>query len=708
MPLAPGCAGARFAPVARGGTVNRLAKETSPYLQQHRDNPVDWFPWGEEALALARAQDKPILLSVGYSACHWCHVMAHESFEDAGVAAVMNRLFINIKVDREERPDLDQIYQSAHHLLTQQSGGWPLTMFLTPEGAPFFGGTYFPKVARYNRPGFPDLCERVATLYRERQPEIKQQNASLLEALSRMQPQSSGAAHHSEFAAAAVNNAIEALKAAFEPEFGGFGGAPKFPHPTDLELLLRRYAATGDVQALHIASFTLKKMAEGGIYDQLGGGFARYSTDAKWHIPHFEKMLYDNGPLLSLAADCYAASGDALYKCVAEETAAWVMREMQSPEGGYYSAYDADSEGEEGLFYVWTTDQLKQLLAAEEYAVLAPHYGLDRAANFEGAYWHFYIARDLGAVAQSLGKPLLECAALLQSARAKLFAARATRVWPGRDDKILASWNALMIAGMARAARVFGRADWLASARKALTFIRATMWRQERLLATYKDGRAHLNAYLDDYAFLLAALLELMQADFRVDEFEFAEELAEVLLEQFEDREGGGFFFTSHDHERLIQRTKPGHDNATPSGNGVAAVALQRLGHISGETRFLNAAERTIALFYPAMAKNPGGYATLCMALEECLEPPAVLVLRGDAKEVTRWKAALVARFQPMTLVIAVPVGASTDAGRLPPLLDKPAPSSGVSAYLCRGVTCLAPVSDIGALEELLAQPPGG
>ena len=705
MPSAPGCAGARFALAARGWLLNRLAKETSPYLQQHQHNPVDWFAWGEEALGLARAQGKPILLSVGYSACHWCHVMAHESFEDAGVAAVMNRLFINIKVDREERPDLDQIYQSAHHLLTQQSGGWPLTMFLTPGGAPFFGGTYFPKTARYSRPGFADLCERVARFYRERQPEIKQQNASLLEALSRMQPQRSGAAHHSEFTAASVDNATEALKGAFEPEFGGFDGAPKFPHPTDLELLLRRYAATGDKQALHIATFTLKKMAEGGIYDQLGGGFARYSTDAKWHIPHFEKMLYDNGPLLSLAADCYAASGEALYRRVADETAAWVMREMQSPEGGYYSAYDADSEGEEGLFYVWTPDQLKQILSSQEYAVLAPHYGLDGAANFEGAYWHFYIARELGAVAKSLGKPLIECATLLQSARAKLFAARASRVWPGRDEKILVSWNALMISGMARAARVFGRPDWLASARRALSFMRTTMWRDDRLLATYKDGRAHLNAYLDDYAFLLAALLELMQADFRADEFEFAEELAEVLLEQFEDREGGGFFFTSHDHERLIQRTKPGHDNATPSGNGVAAFALQRFGHISGETRLISAAERTLALFYPAMAKNPGGYATLCMALEECLTPPAVLLLRGEEKEMTGWKAALDGRFQPMTMVIAMPIRRSTDAGRLPPLLDKPVPASGVNAYLCRDATCLAPVDDLNALEKLLAYP---
>ncbi len=713
--------------------MNRLAKETSPYLQQHAGNPVDWFAWGEEALARARDEGKPILLSVGYSACHWCHVMAHESFEDTEVAAVMNRLFVNIKVDREERPDLDQIYQSAHHLLTQQNGGWPLTMFLTPEGTPFFGGTYFPKTARYNRPGFADLCERVASMYRERQPEIREQNASLLEALARMQP--SGAVHHSEFSAEPVDGAVASLKAAFDPQFGGFGGAPKFPHPTDLELLLRRHASNGDSQALHAALFTLENMALGGIFDQLGGGFARYSTDAQWAIPHFEKMLYDNGPLLSRYADAFAATGNVLYRAITEQTADWAMREMQSAEGGYYSAFDADSEGEEGRFYVWTQEQVAAAITADEYAVLAPHYGLERSPNFEGRHWHFLVAVPLTEIATKLGCGVGRCEALLASGRDKLLTVRGERVWPGRDEKILVAWNALMIAGMARAARVFGRPDWLASARKALAFIRATMWQArsdaaggERLLATYKDGRAHLNAYLDDYAFLLAALLELMQTDFRVDEFDFAEELAEVLLEQFEDRAGGGFCFTSHDHERLIQRTKPGHDNATPSGNGVAALALQRLGHIGGETRFLTAAERCIALFYPAMRKSPGGYATLCMALEEYLTPPAVLVLRGDEEEMTRWRAALDGAsqgfrrefpapseqlrpagrstlckgFQPMTLVIAVP----SKSQRLPPLLDKPAPSSGVSAYLCRGMTCLAPVNTLPALEDLLAARP--
>ena len=691
---------------ASAASENRLAGETSPYLQQHKHNPVDWFPWSEEALAQARAQNKPILLSVGYSACHWCHVMAHESFEDAGVAAVMNRLFINIKVDREERPDLDQIYQSAHHLLTQQNGGWPLTMFLTPEGTPFFGGTYFPKTARYNRPGFADLCERVGQMWRERQDEIKTQNASLLEALARMQPVRG--AHHSEFSEDSVGVLVASLKAAFEPEFGGFGGAPKFPHPTDIALLLRRHAQNGDAEALHAALFTLQKMALGGLFDQLGGGFARYSTDERWAIPHFEKMLYDNGPLLGLYADAWAVSGDPLYRRVAEQTADWVIREMQAPAGenggGYYSAYDADSEGEEGRFYVWRREEVAALLGAEEFAVLAPHYGLDRGANFEGGQWHFHVAQPLPEIATMLGKSETQCALLLASGREKLRTARARRVWPGRDDKILVSWNALMIAGMARAARVFGRADWLASARRALSFIRARMWRDERLLATCKDGRAHLNAYLDDYAFLLAALLDVMQAEFSADAFEFAEDLAEVLLEQFEDRATGGFWFTSHDHEKLIQRTKPGHDNATPSGNAVAALALQRFGHMSGETRYLDAAERTIALFYPAICKNPGGYATLCMALDECLNPPAVLLLRGDEKELTRWKAALDGRFQPTTLVVVVP----KTAGRLPPLLDKPVPATGVSAYLCRGATCLAPVSDMAALQVLLAQPVAG
>jgi uncharacterized protein len=566
---------------------NRLADETSPYLQQHAENPVDWYAWGAAALARSRDEDKPILLSVGYSACHWCHVMAHESFEDTEVAALMNDLFVNIKIDREERPDLDQIYQTAHWMLTQRNGGWPLTMFLTPDQIPFFGGTYFPKTPRYNLPGFPEILTRVATFYRTHRLDLAKQNASLQSALDDMLP----VPQAETLAAAPLAQALADLAERFDPTNGGFGGAPKFPHPTELEFCLRRNASgTGaDAQALHIATHTLRKMADGGIYDQLGGGFARYSVDQHWSIPHFEKMLYDNGPLLRLCADAWVITHEPRFAAVVAETAAWILREMQDPRGGYYSTLDADSEHEEGKFYVWAADEARTLLTPQEFAIAAPHYGLNQPPNFEDHAWNLRVSVPLGAVAKSLSVPEAQATSHL-AARAKLFAARELRVRPGRDEKILTSWNALMIKGMARAGAVFGCVDWIASAQRAADFLRATMWRDGRLLATYKDGRAHLNAYLDDYAFTIDALLELLQSEFRAQDFEFARQLAEVLLEQFEDQRHGGFFFTSHDHEQLIHRPKPGHDNATPSGNGVAAYALQRMGHLLGETRYLAAA----------------------------------------------------------------------------------------------------------------------
>jgi hypothetical protein len=654
---------------------NRLANETSPYLQQHADNPVDWHAWGPEALALAASEDKPILLSIGYSACHWCHVMAHESFEDAEIAARMNRDFINIKVDREERPDLDQIYQAAHQMLAGGAGGWPLTMFLAPDGAPFFGGTYFPKIPRYGLPGFAALLTRVAEIWRERRAEIGAQSEQLRSAFSRSLP--AGAAHRSELSDAPLRAALRNLRANFDARNGGFGGAPKFPHPTDLELCLRRGESA-------IALVTLARMCEGGIYDQLGGGFCRYSVDAHWSIPHFEKMLYDNGPLLQLLADAWLVAKDPLYARCAEETAGWLMREMQSPEGGYYSSLDADSEHEEGKFYVWDREEVRALLTPEEYAELAPHYGLDRPPNFENRHWHLRISNS---------SPNEN---LLRQAKGKLFAAREARVRPARDEKILTSWNALAIRGMVHAGRVFGRPEWLASARRALEFIRAQLWRDGRLLATAKDGRAHLAAYLDDYALLIAALLELMQAEYAAADVAFAEELADVLLEQFEDPRDGGFFFTARDHEKLLHWPKPGHDHATPSGNGVAAWVLGRLAALTGEDRYARAAERTLELFYPAMRERPAGYAQLLVALDELLAPPAVLVLRGEREAVLQWAAAMAGEFLPALMMVP----AENGAAGLPPLLDKPLRPEAVNAWLCRGVSCLAPIR---SLEELRA-----
>jgi len=662
---------------------NRLANQTSPYLQQHAANPVDWYPWGPEALERARREDKPILLSVGYSACHWCHVMAHESFEDPAVAAVMNRLFVNVKVDREERPDLDQIYQSAHQMLAQRPGGWPLTMFLSPDGTPFFGGTYFPKAARFGLPGFPELCERIAAIWRDKQPDIARQNSEVQKALARTLPRR--APRRPEFSRDLLRAVLDNLRASFDPRFGGFGAAPKFPHPTDLELCLRK----GETDIAHT---TLKRMCEGGIYDQLGGGFSRYSVDAQWMIPHFEKMLYDNGPLLALLADAWLVTGERLYARCAEETAGWIMREMQSPEGGYYSSLDADSEHEEGKFYVWSRDEAQSALTGEEFAVLSPHFGLDQPPNFENRHWHLHVARPV--------EPGKE--GILEKAKQKLFAARAKRVRPGRDEKVLVSWNALAIRGMAHAGRVFGREPWIASARRALGFIRSRMWRDGRLLATSKDGHAHLAAYLDDYAYLMAALIELLQSEFSLQELEFAEQLGEVLLAQFEDAEGGGFFFTARDHEALIHRPKPGYDNATPSGNAVAAWGLGRLAALTGEQRYAAAAERTLELFYPMMRDSPAGYGAMTIALDEHLQPPGVLVLRGRPEALAGWQAELAREFLPDTTVLAI---ADSMSG-LPPALDKPARPEPVNGWLCRGVNCLLPISDLVDLRRTLKEKP--
>ena len=667
---------------------NRLATEPSPYLLQHADNPVDWYPWGEEALEKARREDKPILLSIGYSACHWCHVMAHDCFEDEDVAAVMNRLFVNIKVDREERPDLDQIYQTAHQLLTQRGGGWPLTVFLAPDQTPFFAGTYFPKTARYQLPGFIDLMENIARAWHERRGEVLAQNEAVRDALARQHP---APGRQPALSDAPLADALRDLAEAFDPVWGGFSRAPKFPRPGELFFLLRQ-AQGGNAQAREMALFSLRKMASGGVRDQLGGGFCRYSVDEQWAIPHFEKMLYDNGPLLHLYADAWALTGEALFADTAEDIVGWLLREMRAPEGGFYSALDADSEGHEGKFYVWTPDQVRAQLSAEEYAVAEPVYGFDLPPNFENASWNPILARPLNEVAAELGLSADAAAARLATARAKLFAARETRVRPGRDDKQLTSWNALMIGGLAHAGRVMMRPDWVDAAHAALDFLHAKLWRDGRLLASIKHGEARLNAYLDDYAFLLDALLETMQAGYREADMKWACELADAMLLHFEDPEQGGFFFTSHDHEALITRPKPGHDNALPSGNGVAAFALQRLGHLLGEARYLDASARCLRLFQTHLTQQPIAYPTLLAVLDEALSPPRVILLRGPAGALREWSAALAPKLGARDMVLALRNGLDVPAALAKPESDRPA------AWICSGTACQPPVTDLAAV----------
>ena len=672
---------------------NRLAAETSPYLLQHADNPVDWYPWGEQALLAAKQQNKPILLSIGYSACHWCHVMAHESFEDPATAVLMNQLFVNIKVDREERPDLDKIYQVAQQLITQGNGGWPLTMFLTPGGqSPFFGGTYFPKEARYGMPAFGDLLRRVAEYYRSHGAEIAAQNEQLKLAFTRLEPEP--AAGDITLDPSPLHEARTALERSFDGEFGGFSRAPKFPHPGSIERCLRHWYGTAgdtspDLKALYMASLTLTRMAEGGLYDQLGGGFSRYSVDSQWMIPHFEKMLYDNAQLLCEYSRAALATGEALFARIAGETADWALRDMRSPQGGFYSSLDADSEGHEGKFYVWTASEVQARLTPQEFAAYSRRFGLDRSANFEGE-WHLHIYETVDAIAMALGESAQAVTALIESARAKLLQVRTLRVWPARDEKILTAWNALMIKGLAIASRVLRRPDLADAATAAVDFIHRTLWRGGRLLATTKDGRAHLPAYLDDYAFLADALLELLQTRWRGSDLEFARQLAEVMLSQFQDTAAGGFFFTAADHEQLIHRSKTFSDDSLPSGNGIAASVLCRLGYLLGELPYLDAAERTLRAGWPMLQQYPQAHMTLVNALEDFLTSVQILIIRGDAPEIRRWAAELGALYSPTRMIFAIP----RDAADLPPALAAKQATAGTVAYVCTGMACSAPLTD--------------
>jgi len=684
-----------------GRQSNRLADETSPYLLQHAHNPVDWHPWGPEALETAQETGRPILLSVGYSACHWCHVMAHESFEDEDTAALMNELFVNVKVDREERPDIDRIYQIAHQLIAQRPGGWPLTMFLTPEEQlPFFGGTYFPKEPRHGMPAFRDVLERVAEYFRQNPEEVRRQGRQLADIFPRLEPEPAEGIVLDDTPLA---KARESLAERFDERYGGFGAAPKFPHPPSLERLLRHWRASAgddepDVQALYMAALTLTRMAEGGVFDQLGGGFCRYSVDAQWLIPHFEKMLYDNGPLLALYAELGLAGGDAEMSRVAGETADWMVREMRAPGGGFYSSLDADSEGEEGRYYVWTPETARAAVGDEDFPLVAAHFGLDEAPNFEGR-WHLYVRRPVERLAGERGEDADALRRRIDRAREAMLSARERRVRPGRDEKILTSWNALAIRGLAVAGRALQRDELIDAAAEATAFLRRELWRDGRLLAAYKDGRARFPAYLDDHALLADALLELAQARWDADHLRFAIELAELLLAHFEDADNGGFFFTADDHEALLHRSKPLADEAIPSGNGIAARALLRLGFLLGDDRYVTAAERTLRAAWQAMTEYPHGHVSLITALEEYLQPPEMVILRGDPAEIGRWAHDAAGIYAPRRLVFAIPAAEQGLPGHL--ALREPA-EDGPVAYVCEGTRCSLPVTTWPALAALL------
>jgi uncharacterized protein YyaL (SSP411 family) len=659
--------------------LNRLAHETSPYLLQHRDNPVDWYPWGEEALARAREEDRPILLSVGYSACHWCHVMERESFENPETAAYMNEHFVNVKVDREERPDVDAIYMEAVQAMTGQ-GGWPMTVFLDPEAVPFYGGTYFPPDEGRGMPSFRMVMEAIVASFEGKREEIRERAEGVrarLGAVGEIEPDS-------ELPSAAdLEAAIEALLAGADRQRGGFRGAPKFPPASALELLMTRGEEGGD--ALAVVERTLDAMLAGGIYDQIGGGFARYSVDAVWLVPHFEKMLYDNALLARAYLHGWQVFGHERYRRVCEETLDWMLREMRGPEGGFYSALDADSEGEEGRFYVWFPEQIRELLGEAAEPVIE-YYGVSERGNFEGAN-----------ILHLAAGPNAEPPPGLDEARRVLYEARAKRVWPGLDDKRLTSWNALAIAALAEAGAVLGRDDYLAAAGECAEFVLGSLRDGEgRLLRTYKDGDARLNAYLEDHAFLLEALLALYESSFEPGWFDEAERVADALLTRFGDPERGGFYSTSDDHEQLIARRKELGDHPIPAGNSAAALGLLRLGALTGDRKYSHHGEEVLRLFARTAVQHPESFAHLLRALDFALEPTREVALVGD--DVADLAAVVRAEFRPRLVVAAGPEGSETPAL----LASRTEVDGAAAAYVCQNFTCQLPATDPEALRASL------
>lgn len=677
--------------------MNRLARASSPYLQQHADNPVDWYPWGPEALERARTEGRPILLSIGYSACHWCHVMAHESFENPETARVMNARYVNIKVDREERPDLDRIYQNAHMLLTRRNGGWPLTLVLTPDQVPFFAGTYFPPQARHGLPAFVDVLERVADFLQEHPEEIAAQNASLQEALARLYAPQGGKTPGPEV----LDRARAEVHQNFDTRYAGFGAAPKFPHPATLEWLAWHGTRHRDAEAEAMLEQTLAAMARGGIFDQVGGGFCRYSVDERWMIPHFEKMLYDNGPLLGLYARG-AGRGERQARRVVEQTVGWLRREMTDASGAFYSSLDADSEGEEGRFYVWDPETVQAALTPEEWALASRLWGLNGPPNFEGR-WHLHEAVDLETLAASQSLDVATAEARLQSARDTLLAVRERRERPHRDEKILTAWNALMISGLVRAGEALERPDWLDQAEQAMRAVQQALWRDGRLYASYREGADTPlpRAYLDDHALLLAASLDLLRVRWRTEWLDWACTLAEALLQDFRDASNGGFFYTAADHETLIQRPKVYADDAMASGNGVAAQALLQLGYLLVEPRYVEAAEATLANAGPFMEEAPLAHMSLLQALDLTREPPPLVILRGPAAASQDWQQA-VRRQNPQAWVFALPSEATGLPHGLAGKCGHPTAADRVVAYLCRGTSCAPPEYELPGLLEAL------
>ncbi len=678
---------------------NRLIYETSPYLQHHAHNPVSWYAWGEEAFEAARKEDKPIHLSIGYSACHWCHVLAEESFENEAIAKLLNDNFINIKVDREERPDLDTIYMNAVMMMNGH-GGWPMTVFLTPEGVPFYGGTYYPPTDRGGMPGFPRILISIAEAYQAKRAEIAESAESILGELKRMETvkPAEGELSH-EITDHAANNLLRML----DPAQGGFGRAPKFPPSMTLSFLLRQYARTKDQAALEAVELTLQKMANGGMYDQLGGGFHRYSVDEKWLVPHFEKMLYDNALLSRIYLDAFLVTGKEFYKRIATETLDYVRREMLDASGGFYSSQDADSEGEEGKFFVWSLAEVEALLGEKDAKLFCRYFDVTDYGNFED-HNILHVEVETESMARLLRVSVDELNAAIASGKQILFDAREQRIKPFRDEKMLTAWNGLMLRSFAEASRALDREDYLEVATNNANFLLGELKRDGRLLRTHKNGESKLNAYLEDYAYLADGLLALYEATFDLRWFEEARALVATMLEQFADEVDGGFFFTSADHEKLIARTKDWYDNATPGGNSVAAHVLLRFALLTGEESYRQKAEQILKMLKPAMMRSPSAFGHLLCALDLYLSSPHEIAIVGstEAADTRALVDSVFKRYLPNKVVALSPAADSPAAGTIKLLQGRGQIGGKATAYVCRNFYCEAPVTDGLRLQELL------
>jgi len=679
---------------------NALINETSPYLLQHAHNPVDWYPWGEEALEKARKEEKPILLSIGYSACHWCHVMAHESFEDEDIARLMNDNFVNIKVDREERPDLDQIYMSAVQMMTGH-GGWPMTMFLTPEGVPFYGGTYYPPADRHNMPGFPRVLLSVAEAYRSQTDQVANTATTMLGELRRM-----GLAEESRevLTTEVLDNASRRIVANYDRVHGGFGGAPKFPPAMTLEFLLQTYDRNNSAEILGIITETCHKMAEGGMYDQLGGGFHRYSVDAKWLVPHFEKMLYDNALLSRLYLHVYQLTRDEFYRRVAEEILDYIVREMTDSSGGFYSSQDADSEGEEGKFFVWSQQEVTTALGQPEAAIFSDYYDVTELGNFE-SHNILHVKASVEAVALKHGVSPERAGEVIQAGRRKLFEIRESRVKPGRDEKILTAWNGLMLAGFAEASAILERADYGDVARANARFLLSQLKKDGLLLRTHKAGESKLNAYLEDYANLIHGLIALYESTGELEWLESALELADKMIEQFWDDEAGGFFFTGNSHERLIVRSKEWFDNATPSGNSVAALSLLRLSLLTANDDYRRRATTVLRLMADQVRRYPSAFGFTLTALDFYLSSPLEVAIVGNSSDSrvddlirTFWR-----RYLPNRVLALCTNSFEAAASRIPLFEGRNTLETQPTAFVCEGYACKTPALTGEELGQQLA-----